>query len=425
MRDITEIAPKGPLDAEVTLPGSKSITHRALFCAALAEGTSGLSNALLCIDTHVSAMCLNTLGARIKADERDSSFLVRGMSGVLREKGGWLGVGECGTALRFLTALLTLGCGEFRLDCGEVKRPIGDLADALNRSGCRIEYEQKEGYPPVCIHADGFPGGSITVSGNVSSQFASALLLVSPYAHSDTEITLTGGVASAPYIELTVEVMRAFGVDVSVAGNTYYVPAGRGYGSAAFHVEGDASAATYFMAAAAICGGRVRANGAGKDSQQGDIRFAQLLAQMGCRVSEAAHHIEVEGPITSGIEADMRDMPDAVPTLAAVACFAEGPTKITGVENLRLKESDRISALADVLGGLGAEVKTSDDAVEITPSKMRGGVVDPHGDHRIVMSAALVGLRIPGVAVRGAGCVAKSFPDFFAELKNLTERSKN
>ena len=236
---------------------------------------------------------------------------------------------------------------------------------------------------------------------------------------------MTGRVASAPYVDLTIDVMREFGVNVAKAGDTYYVPAGGGYRAADFYVEGDASADTYFMAAAGVCGGRLRARGMGGDSRQADARFAELLARMGCAVARGDDYIEVEGPLVNGIEADMLDMPDAVPTLAAAACFAEGPTLIRGVRNLRRKESDRIAALVDVLGGLGAGIKTADDAIEITPANLRAGVVDPHGDHRIAMSAALVGLRVPGVVVKNAGCVAKSFPNFFAELENLTERSKS
>lgn len=424
MRDIIEMKPKGALDADVTLPGSKSITHRALFCAALAEGVSTIRNALLCTDTEISAKCLRALGAKIET-EGAAAFRVTGTAGALQKAKGKLSAGECGTALRFLAAALTLGRGEYVLEGGKVARPVGDLVEALKSAGCDIRYEKSPGYPPVRIVASGFPGGRIRISGEVSSQYVSALMLAAPYAAQDTEIEITGLVASAPYIEITIDVMRAFAVDVARAGNIYYVPAGFGYEATEFHVEGDASAGAYFLAAAAICGGRVRVKGIGKHSRQADARFEELLARMGCGIRGGKDFIEAEGPAKKGIRADMRDMPDAVPTLAAVACFAEGPTTITGVRNLRVKESDRIAATCDALGALGAEITASDDAMEIRPSRMRGGEVDPSNDHRIAMSAALVGLRVPGVKIKNPGCVSKSFPEFFAQIESLSERSKS
>ena len=424
MRDIIEMRPKGALDADVTLPGSKSITHRALFCAALADGVSIIKNALLCEDTEISARCLRALGAKIEVDGA-AGYRVTGVWGMLEKAQGKLSAGECGTALRFLTALLTLGYSEYVLEGGRVPRPIGDLVDALKSAGCHIRYEKNAGFPPVRIVASGFPGGMMRISGEVSSQYVSALLIAAPYADRDTEIEIVGRVASAPYIEITIDVMRAFAVDVARAGNIYYVPAGFGYEATEFHVEGDASAGAYFLAAAAICGGRARVKGIGKHSRQADARFAELLAEMGCTIRDGKDFIEAEGPAKKGIRADMRDMPDAAPTLAAVACFAEGPTTITGVRNLRVKESDRIAATCDALGALGAEITASDDAMEIRPSRMRGGEVDPSNDHRIAMSAALVGLRVPGVVIKNPGCVSKSFPEFFAQIESLSERSKS
>jgi len=425
MRDIAEIKPKDALDAEVTLPGSKSITHRALFCAALAEGVSTISNTLFCSDTSISAECLSALSAEIEADEQGSRFRVAGANGLLKRGDIRLNAGECGTALRFLTAALTLGQGEYTLEGGKVPRPVGDLVDALNAAGCDIRYGKTAGYPPLTINASGFPGGGIRVSSEVSSQFVSALLLAAPYAKQDTEIEITGKPASAPYIDITIDVMREFAINVAKAGSAYYVPAGFGYKGADFHVEGDASAATYFLAAAAVCGGRVRVKGIGRQTRQADARFAALLEEMGAKIKYGKERIEAEGPIRKGIHADMRDMPDAVPTLAAVACFAESKTLITGVKNLRLKESDRIAAVAEMLRALGARVETAEDSVEIYPSRPRGGKVDPRNDHRIAMSAAIIGLKTPGVAIKNPGCVAKSFPKFFAEIENLSERSKS
>jgi 3-phosphoshikimate 1-carboxyvinyltransferase len=425
MRDTIEIRPKDALDAVVALPGSKSITHRALFCAALAEGVSTISNALFCSDTEISAECLTALSAEIEADEQDSRFRVTGANGLLKRGNIRLNAGECGTALRFLTALLTLGQGEYALEGGKVPRPVGDLVDALNRAGCNIKYEKAVGYPPLRITASGFPGGKIRVSSEVSSQFVSALLLAAPYAQQDTEIEITGKTAGAPYIDITIDVMREFAINAAKAGNTYYIPAGFGYENTDFHVEGDASAATYFLAAAAVCGGRVRVKGIGRQSRQADARFAALLEEMGAKIRYDKEHVEAEGPILKGIHADMRDMPDAVPTLAAVACFAESKTLITGVKNLRVKESDRIAAVAEMLRTLGARVEAAEDSMEIYPSRLRGGKVDPRNDHRIAMSAAITGLKTPGVVIKNPGCVAKSFPKFFAEIENLSERSKS
>jgi 3-phosphoshikimate 1-carboxyvinyltransferase len=425
MRDTIEITPKGALEAEVVLPGSKSITHRALFCAALAEGISTIHGALLCTDTEVSAACLRVLGAEIEADERSSSFRVTGFPGVPRFGGARLNAGDCGTALRFLTALVTLGGGEYTIEGGRVERPIGELVDALRSAGCKISYGKREGYPPVTVSAAGFPGGRIRVGAEVSSQYVSALLLAAPYAQQDVEIEIAGRVASAPYIDVTIDVMRAFGIDVAVTENVHYVPAGFGYEGTDFHVEGDASAATYFLAAAGICGGRVRVKGVGVHSRQADMRFTSLLEEMGCRVTAGKDFVEAEGLLTKGVHADMRDMPDAVPTLAAAACFAETKTLITGIKNLRVKESDRIAAIGEMLTALGARVEASPDSLEIYPSRPHGGKVDPHGDHRIAMSAALIGLKAPGVVIKNPGCVSKSFPRFFAEIENLSERSKS
>lgn len=425
MRDVIEIATKGALDADVVVPGSKSITHRTLFCAALADGVSVIRNALFCADTEITAACLRALGAEIEGAPDDARFKVTGFNGLLKKGDGALNAGESGTTLRFLTALLTLGRDEYTLEGGEVPRPIGDLASALNEAGCVIRYVDREGYPPLKIRGTGFPGGKIRVSGSVSSQYVSAILLAAPYAQQDTEVEITGARVSAPYIDITIDVMRAFAVDVAFADNVYYVPADFGYEATDFHVEGDASAAMYFLAAAGICGGRVRVAGVGSASRQADVRFASLLKEMGCGVTLGEHSIEATGPVVHGIHADMRDMPDSVPTLAAVACFAESKTLITGIANLRHKESDRVAATAEALGALGARIETGADSIEIYPSKMHGGKVEPRDDHRIAMSAALVGLRTPEVIISNPKCVAKSFPDFFAAIENLSERSKS
>jgi 3-phosphoshikimate 1-carboxyvinyltransferase len=425
MHDTIEIKPKAALDAVVTLPGSKSITHRALFCAALAEGVSTIENALFCTDTQISAECLSMLGADIEADGKNTLFRVTGGNGLLRLGSVRLNAGECGTALRFLAAVLTLGQGDYTLEGGQVPRPVGDLVDALNGAGCNIRYEKAAGYPPLRIVASGFPGGKIPVSGEVSSQFISAILLAAPYANRDTEIEVAGKPASAPYIDVTIDVMREFAINVVKSGGAYYVPAGFGYEGTVFRVEGDASAASYFLAAAAVCGGRVRVNGIGKGSRQADARFAAILEDMGCGTAREKDFIQAEGPMTKGTHADMRDIPDAVPTLAAAACFAQSKTLITGVKNLRHKESDRVAAISETLRALGARIETGEDSIEIYPSRMHGGKIDPRNDHRIAMAAALVGLKTPGVMIRNPGCVAKSFPKFFAEIENLSERSKS
>jgi 3-phosphoshikimate 1-carboxyvinyltransferase len=344
-------------------------------------------------------------------------------------------LGNAGTATRFLTAALCLRDGRYTVD-GDARmreRPIGDLVRALRDLGADIE--APTGCPPVHIGrssaaggGSGLAGGSVTVPGRISSQFISAILLAAPLARRDVEVLVDGVCVSRPYIDITLEVMRAFGAEVwaddgRADGRTAFrVKAGRGYGGRELRIEGDASTASYFLAAAAVTGGTVRIEGIGKESIQGDARFADLLAQMGCHVKKDLDSIGLTGDRLHGIEADCRDMPDVVPTLAAVALFARGRTRIHNVAHLKFKESDRIASVAAEFRKLGGKVRELPDGLEIEESRLHPGTVDPWGDHRIAMASAVVGLGVPGVVIRDPQVVAKSYPEFFEVFRSAGAR---
>ncbi len=351
-----EIQPCGPLAAEICPPGSKSITNRALVCAALASGTSRLDGALDSDDTRAMIAGLRDLGIAVVTDREPSLIEVTGCAGQIPVQQARLQLGNSGTSLRFLTAVCALGHGQFYLDGVERmrQRPVGGLVHALNQLGSDISCVND--CPPVTVNAAGLAGGTARVPGGESSQFLSALLMVMPFAQNFTVAQRTGPVVSAPYINMTCQVMRQFGVDVLQMEELgeYSVDPRHHYSGTAFQIEPDATAASYFWAAAAICGGAVRVNGLTPDSLQGDVRFIQLLEDMGCTLLIEDTGITVQGPAHRAIEADMRDISDTVQTLAAVALFVPGTTTIRGVAHNRLKETDRIGHLAVELRKLGA-----------------------------------------------------------------------
>ena len=440
MTEAIEIQPTGPLQAHIRPPGSKSITNRAMVCAALAEGDSILSGALESEDTGVMVEALRRLGITVTHDLSSRTIRLRGCGGRLlaladlsesRMFNSWLelqklplqiDVANSGTSLRFLAALLTLGQGTFRLD-GTPRmrqRPVQDLLDALAQLGGRVISELGTGCPPVVLTAHGLPGGKATIAGSVSSQFLSGLLMAAPYARSSVELTVSGELVSKPYVEMTLAVMRAFGVSVQTEGlSRFLIPAGQVYHGRDYAIEPDASAASYFFAAAAIAGGSVTVEGLSRESLQGDVAFCECLRRMGCRVDYAAEAITLTGGPLVGIQADMNAISDTVQTLGAVALFARGPTTITGVAHIRHKETDRIAALATELRKLGAEVEAWADGLRITPQTPRGAQIDTYDDHRMAMSMAIVGLAQPGVVIRDPGCTAKTYPGFFDDLRNL------
>ena len=419
-----------PLDAVVTVPGSKSITNRALIAAALADGSSILSNLLLADDTRLMFEALRSLGIRITVDESECLAEVSGCRGLIPVSEGKLDCGNAGTVIRFCTALVSLGQGRFELDGVERmrQRPIGGLVDVLQSLGAGVEFLDRQGYPPLAVHANGLTGGHIEFRSPPSSQFVSAVLLVAAYAARDVLVDVTGDVTSEPYLRLTASVMDAFGVSVIEQYRQdeakFIVSAPQRYRATTYAIEPDASNATYFLAAPAIAGGRVSVTGLGTASQQGDARFVDVLERMGCVIERKADRLTVYGPENDaplqGIDIDLNDMPDTVQTLAVLALFADGPTTIRNVANLRVKETDRLAALQRELTKLGARVEERPDGLKIEPPKVIvPATIDTYDDHRMAMSFVLAGLRVNGVVVRNPGCCAKTFPDFFQRFEGL------
>lgn len=426
--EVLEIQPvAGPLQASIRPPGSKSITNRALVCAALAGGDSTLTGALVSDDTAAMIDCLGRLG--IDVDEQDEGLTLRvcGRGGRIPATSADLFVGNSGTTIRFVAAMAALGEGTYHLD-GVPRmreRPIGDLVEALNALGSDVRCDGVEGFPPLTLHARGLSGGKATIAGNASSQFLSGLLMAVPCGAGPTELAVDGTLVSQPYVRMTLAVQKAFGVSVEASDDLrrFYTPGGASYRATAYEIEPDASAASYFWAAAAIAGGRAIVEGLTSQSLQGDVRFVRVLEQMGCRVFETSNGIAVEGGPLRGVEVDMNDISDTVQTLAAVALFAEGPTTVSGVAHNRLKETDRISALATELRKLGASVEERPDGLRIEPRPLHAARLATYDDHRMAMSLALVGLRVPGVTIENPGCTAKTYPGFFADLRKVCAQS--
>jgi 3-phosphoshikimate 1-carboxyvinyltransferase len=424
MDDPLEIKPvDGPIRATVRPPGSKSITNRALVCAALADGTSTIAGALDSEDTRVMIEGLQRLGIKIESADDGRTLIVQGAGGKVPELEADLFCANSGTTIRFLTAVATLGHGAFRLDGVERmrERPIADLLEALNQLGADVRSEAGNGCPPVIVHANGLSGGTATVRGDISSQFLSALLMAAPSARSRVELQIQGELVSRPYVKMTTGVMRAFGVDVDASSDfgRFDIRAPQAYAASRYVVEPDASAASYFWAAAAITGGEVKVAGLSSSSLQGDVAFVDCLAHMGCEVRRDAGSITVVGRPLRGIDTDMNAISDTAQTLAVAALFADGPTTIRGVAHIRHKETDRIAALAAELRKLGAEVTERDDGLTIQPAALRPATIETYHDHRMAMSFALAGLRIPGVRINHPRCVEKTYPRYFEDLESL------
>jgi 3-phosphoshikimate 1-carboxyvinyltransferase len=425
MSEAIEIQPvTRPLHASVRPPGSKSITNRALVCAALADGTSTLHGALDSEDTQVMIGALGQLGIDVTAVDEGRTLVVTGSSGRIPAIEADLFCANSGTTIRFLTAVATLGHGAFRLDGipRMRERPIADLLDALNQLGTRAVCENRNNCPPVVIHANGLAGGTATVRGDISSQFLSGLLMATPGARSPVELRIKGTLVSQPYVEMTLAVMQSFGVAVetSEALSEFLIPAPQPYRACDYAIEPDASAASYFWAAAAVTGGTVTVEGLSAASLQGDVAFVDCLEQMGCEVRREADSITVVGRPLRGITVDMNAISDTVQTLAVVALFADGPTEIRNVGHIRHKETDRIAAVATELRKLGATVEESNDGLRITPGPLRAATIATYNDHRMAMSFAIAGLRQPGIRISDPECTAKTYPQFFSDLAKLT-----
>jgi 3-phosphoshikimate 1-carboxyvinyltransferase len=415
-----EIKPLHHCNAVVTIPGSKSYTHRALVVSALADGESVLVNALRSEDTGYTTQGLEKFGVRIFPEQ--NKLHVPGMGGRLRTGEARIYVGNSGTSMRFLTALAALKNGRTWLDGNERmrKRPMADLIEGLSGLGAKAHSVNGDGCPPVVMDSHGLRGGMTEIRGEASSQFLSALLMVAPYALEDVCVKVTGNLSSRPYVDITLEVMSAFGVEVrNEEYHSFSVRRGQRYRAREYIVEGDASNASYFFSAAAITGGKIRVENFKPDSVQGDTGFLTLLEKMGCEVVLGDHWAEVRGEKLHGIEIDMNPMPDLVPTLAVTAAFAEGKTVIQNIAHLRLKESDRIKALAEELTKMGIRVEEGKDWLAIEGGKAHGAEIETYNDHRLTMSFAVAGLVVPGIRIKNERCVDKSFPDFWETFQKL------
>lgn len=420
------LGPLHSLAGEVQMPGSKSISNRILLLAALAKGRTRVRNLLRSEDTERMLNALQKLGVAIAEDGQD--WLVEGAGGPLATDGRKvaLHLGLAGTALRPLTAALALGRGEFLLD-GVPRmreRPIAPLVDALRRLGADIEYAGTTGYPPIRVRGTGLRGGRVDIDGSLSSQFLSALLLAAPLAAGPLAIRVQGPLVSRPYIDLNLELMQRFGVFVAVEEEQrmFRAPAAGYHSPGQCLVEGDASSATYFLAAGAVRGKGIRVRGVGADSIQGDLGFADVLRTMGAQVRIRPAAIEAApGPKSLiGIAADCNRMPDAAMTLAVLALFARGRTRIDNIGNWRLKETDRLAAMARELRKLGAEVEEGPDYLAIAPPEaLQPAAIDTYGDHRMAMSFSLAALGGVPVTIKNPDCVAKTFPDYFKAFSAL------
>jgi 3-phosphoshikimate 1-carboxyvinyltransferase len=429
MSDRLQIVPlRNNPRAEIRVPGSKSITNRALVLAALASNEDGcqLCGVLRCEDTEVMIEALRALGFGVEAHWRASPPLVRvrrdNLFRPIPAQKADLFVGNSGTTMRFLTALVSLGHGRYRLDgvARMRERPIEDLLSALRKLGVQAHSERGDGFPPVLVETTGLRGGRVRIKGDLSSQFLSGLLMAAPLAREEVVIEVDGPMVSTPYVTMTVEMMKGFGVRVDCERDMRFVVPGRQeYVRHGFDVEPDASAASYFWAAAALTGGRVTVPGLGLQSLQGDVRFVKILKEMGCQVDQSKHFTTVSGGALAGTDVDMNDISDCVMTLAAVACFAKGPTTIRNVAHIRHKETDRLRALATELRRIGAGVEEFADGLTIIPGPLHGAEIETYNDHRMAMSMALVGLRVPGIVIKNPGCVAKTYPAFFQDLELL------
>ena len=413
-----------PLNATVRVPGSKSLTNRALLIAALAQGKTRLTNALFSDDSRYFANALQTLGFDLELDNVHHEMTVTGLGGNIPATKAELFIGNAGTAARFLSAFLTLGNGEYVLD-GDPRmreRPIGDLVDALQQLG--VELEAANDCPPVEIFARGLPGGKTKIAGNISSQFLSALLMVAAYAQTPVEIELTTDLNSKPYVDMTISVMKDFGVEVERRDYSYFAVHPATYEPRTnYPIESDASAASYFFAAPAICGGTVKVENISRDSKQGDIAFLDVLQQMGCTVSETGNSLLVTAhSALHGVDVDMRDIPDTAQTLAVVAPFASSLTRIRGIASARVKETDRVHATCTELARLGVPVEEHADGMTIYPCQTFKPVnVQTYNDHRMAMAFSLIGLRVHGVSIENPACVSKTFPNYFQLLDSLRD----
>lgn len=415
-----EIKPLKAAHGTVEAPSSKSYTNRAYLLAALADGTVRLERPLFSDDTRYMRSALAQFG--IACREEKEAVIVEGTGGLLRAPKDEIFVGNAGTTMRFLTTFATLAPGQTRLTGDERmrERPIEDLLQALRQMGIRAESVHHNQCPPLVIEGGSPQGGTLCLPGDKSSQYLTSILICAPYFQNDTIIEIEGELTSKPYVDITLDIMKTFGVNVdNESYQRFRIAAGQRYRAQTYRVEGDASSASYFFAAAAVTGGTVTVTHVNPNSVQGDIQFPRVLEQMGCDVEIGNEKITVTGKPLRGITINMNSMPDVVQTLAVVALFAEGKTTVTGIGNLRIKETDRIQALETELTRLSAKVEAGDDFISIEPGELKPAAIETYNDHRMAMSFAVAGLGIPGIRIKNPKCVDKSFPDFFERFQNF------
>ncbi len=416
-----------PIRAKVQVPGSKSLTQRAMVAAALCKGSSRIAGPLISEDTTLLKSALSITGAVF--EDYKEGWLVKGTGGRLRPGPLELYLGNNGTGIRFMTSVAALGQGRYVLSGTKrmEERPIEPLLKALRAWGAEARCLKDTGCPPLELHANGLSGGKTQLSSRISSQFLSSLLLAAPYAQKTAEILLKGEPVSRPYVELTLSVMRNFGVDVQKEGECRFTIPNKGYTPTIYNVEGDASSASYFWAAAAVTGGRVLVSNIPPNPLQGDASFVDILKDMGCRVERTSKGTAVTGPergCLKPVEISMANWPDVVPTLAVAAAFARGTTVIRDVAHLRIKETDRLKAVASELNRMGADIEELEDGLVIQGGKiLHGAKIRTYDDHRIAMAFAVAGLLVPDVTIEDPACVQKSFPDFWERWQVMLEQT--
>ena len=423
--DNLTLMPVEQISGEVNLPGSKSVSNRALLLAAMAKGTTRLTNLLDSDDIRHMLNALKLLGVNYRLSNHNTECEIDGLGGAfVSSEALTLFLGNAGTAMRPLAAALCLGSGIYTLT-GEPRmkeRPIQHLVDALRSAGADITYLESDGFPPLTIQACGLNGGEVHINGSISSQFLTAFLMSAPMAQQDTIIHIDGELVSKPYIDITLHIMAQFGVDIINDNYTrFLVKGGQTYQSSGdFMVEGDASSASYFLAAAAIKGGTVKVTGIGKNSIQGDIYFADALEKMGAKIEWGDDYISAEYAPLIAVDMDFNHIPDAAMTIATTALFATGTTYIRNVYNWRVKETDRLSAMATELRKVGAIVEEGEDFIAITPtSQLQHAEIETYDDHRMAMCFSLLALGDAGITICDPKCTSKTFPDYFDKFAQL------
>lgn len=417
----------GPIRGTVRPPGSKSLTNRALITAALASGTTTLTGVLDSDDTRVMVDSLRKLGMQVEHDLSANRMTVTGCGGKPGLPTGDLWLENSGTSIRFLTALCALGEGTYRLDGNKRmrERPIDDLVEALHMLSVDVQCELGTRCPPVVVHAKGLAGGKTEIDGDVSSQFLSGLLMAAPCARQGLEIHVRGELVSQPYVDMTLGVMAQFGVTAGLPQHNIYRIPPQKYRATQYDIEPDASAASYFFGLAAITGGSITVEGLSNYALQGDVAFVEALQQMGCKVDYSENSITVHGGALRGIDIDMNAISDTAQTMAVVALFADGPTTIRNVGHMRHKETDRISALVTEIQRMGGRADDNGDGLTIHPTELHAASIATYDDHRMAMSFALAGLKVPGIQIEDPACTGKTYPNFFDDIERICANSSS